>query len=167
MARWRLLNGSRSTLITPTWLATFEALHSATTARELWAVLLSWHGIRPSTVWEEPFGLFMRFHRHDSADAIVTAALLCTDHRWRTASHHLVHRIGDASVLTARDVETLAEQFLTDTFDVEVVDPPSIAASQGRVPDDPPAVDRLPPDLASAAPLGRVADCAASSGALA
>ena len=80
----------------------------------------------------------MRFHRHDSTDAVVTAALLCTDHRWRRGSHHLVHRLGDAGVLTARDVEALAEQFLSETLDIEVVDDSSITGGSGRLPDDSP-----------------------------
>ena len=52
-------------------------------------MLLEWHGIRGSSVWEEPYLLFMRFHRHDSTNADMTAALLCTDLRWRNAARLL------------------------------------------------------------------------------
>jgi hypothetical protein len=111
----------RTTVITPTWIETFEELHNATTAPELWGVLVSWHGIRSSSVWEEPFALLARFHRDNPAHADVTAALLCTDHRWGKASHHLIHRICDSGLLTAPQIGELAEWFLGETFEIEVV----------------------------------------------
>jgi hypothetical protein len=128
----------RSSAITPSWWQTFEALHSAVTVDELWAVLLAWHGIRSSTMWEEPFAVFMRFHRNDPTDAVVTAALLLTDHRWRTASHHLVQQIGDAGVLTEDDLEALADAFLAQRFDIEVVHARRRATRRGRRSNDPP-----------------------------
>ncbi len=120
---------TRTTVITPTWSETFQELHSATTPPELWDVLVSWHGIRSSSVWEEPFVLFTRFHRDDATDAVVTAALLCTDHRWGKASHHLIHHICDSGLLAAPQVDELAEWFLLDTFEIEITlgpDPSSV-----------------------------------------
>lgn len=111
--------------LTPTWLETFEELHSAATVDELWGVLVSWHGIRSSSVWEEPYGLFCRFHRDDSEGAGVTAALLCTDHRWRRAAHHLILRLTESGLLAEPALDELAEWFLTETFDVELVPPPA------------------------------------------
>ena len=108
-------------MITPTWVETFQELHSATTAPELWGVLVSWHGIRSSSAWEEPFVLFTRLHRDDAADAVVTAALLCTDHRWGKASHHVIQHICDSGVLAAPQIDELAEWFLLDTFEIEVM----------------------------------------------
>ena len=69
------MSGDETIVITPTWIEVFQELHSTTTAPELWDVLVSWHGIRSSSVWEEPFILYTRFHRDDARDAIVTAAL--------------------------------------------------------------------------------------------
>jgi hypothetical protein len=106
--------------ITPSWAETFLALQSARTAEELWAVLLAWHGIRASSMWEEPLMLFLRFHRDQAMDAEVTAALLCTDYRWRKASHHLVERIVTSGVLSAGQIEVLAEWFLEEAFEVDV-----------------------------------------------
>jgi hypothetical protein len=112
---------TRTIVITPTWIETFQELHSATTAPELWGVLVSWHGIRSSSVWEEPFILFTRFHRDDATDAIVTAALLCTDHRWGKASHHLIHHICDSGLLAAPQIDELAEWFLLETFEIAIM----------------------------------------------
>jgi hypothetical protein len=107
-------------LIGPTWLETFEDLHRASTVAELWSVLLSWHGMRSSTQWEEPYVLFRRFHAAEPEGAIVTAALLCTDHRWRKAIHHLIVRIVESGVLTRADEQQIAEWFVAgDGFAVE------------------------------------------------
>ncbi len=134
-----------TTVITPTWIETFQELHSATTARELWGVLVSWHGIRSSSAWEEPFVLFTRFHRDDGADAVVTAALLCTDHRWGKASRHLIQHICASGVLAAPQIDELAEWFLLETFEIEIMlgpDPNGVElpaprhASGGRIAPD-------------------------------
>jgi hypothetical protein len=92
----------------PTWFETFEDLYRASTVAELWSVLLSWHGMRSSTQWEEPYVLFRRFHAAEPEGAIVTAALLCTDHRWRKASHHLIVRIVESGVFTRADEQQIA-----------------------------------------------------------
>ena len=109
-----------------TWAETFEDLHSASTVEELWAVLIAWHGIRSSSVWDEPYLLFMRFHRHDSTNADLTAALLCTDHRWRKAAHHLIDRLTDAEVLDEDQLDKLADWFAGEAFEIQV------EASDGR-----------------------------------
>jgi hypothetical protein len=67
-----------------------------------------------------PFMLLSRFHRDQSLDAEVTAALLCTDYRWRKASHHLVERIVASGVLDPRQIGALADWFLEDVFEIEV-----------------------------------------------
>ena len=108
-------------MITPTWVETFQELHSATTAPALWGVLVSWHGIRSSSAWEEPFVLFTRLHRDDAADAVVTAALLCTDHRWGKASYHVIQHICTSGVLAAPQIDELAEWFLVETFEIEIM----------------------------------------------
>jgi hypothetical protein len=60
----------------PGWLDTFHHdLHAASSVEELWGVLLSWHGIRSSTQWEEPYALFRRFHAEEPSGAVLTAAL--------------------------------------------------------------------------------------------
>ena len=79
--------------LTPNWAETLHHLQSASTVEELWRILLDWHGIRSSSSWEEPYLLFMRFHRQDSTNAEVTAVLLCTDYRWRKASQHLIDHL--------------------------------------------------------------------------
>lgn len=124
------------------WLVTFHDLHAASSVEELWSVLLSWHGIRSSTPWEEPYVLFRRFHAEEPAGAVVTAALLCTDHRWRTASHHLIARIIDSGLLAAADELQLAEWFIAPTLGVEleaveiasVDEPVDLGASSVTVP---------------------------------
>jgi len=118
----------RST-ITPSWFETFAALHSARSVEDLWAVLLAWHGTRASAAWEEPHMLFMRFHRDQSLDAEVTAALLCTDQRWRNASHHVVERIVASGVLDSAQTEALADWFVDEVFEIDVGGEPSRAGS--------------------------------------
>lgn len=108
-------------MITPTWVETFQELHSATTAPALWGVLVSLHSIRSSLAWEEPLVLFTRFHRDDAADAVVTAALLCTDHRWGKASNHLIQHICTSGVVAAPQIDELAEWFLVETFEIEIM----------------------------------------------
>jgi hypothetical protein len=104
----------------PGWLDTFHDLHAASSVEELWGVLLSWHGIRSSTQWEEPYVLFRRFHAEEPSGAVITAALLCTDHRWRKASHHLIARIIDSGLLAAADEVQLAEWFTAPVLGVEL-----------------------------------------------
>jgi hypothetical protein len=108
----------RSRSLSPSWVQTFEDLQSASTVEELWPVLLEWHGIRGSSVWEEPYTLFMRFHRNDSTDADMTAALLCTDYRWRNAAHHLIVRLTDSGVLDSEQLDDLADWFSGEAFEI-------------------------------------------------
>jgi hypothetical protein len=135
----------------PTWQETFLDLHSASTLDELWNTLLAWHGIGSSTQWEEPFILFRRFHAHDPDGAVVTAGLLCTDHRWRKASHHLVVRLVESGVLTDADQHQLAEWFVAASLAVQIeaqtVDGPEVVLAgepHGRDVDQPPRADGEP-----------------------
>ena len=64
--------------------------------------------------------LFRRFHAEAPAGAVVTAALLCTDHRWRKASHHLIAWIVDLGLLARADEVQLAEWFTAPTLGVEL-----------------------------------------------
>lgn len=107
-------------LTAPGWLDTTHDLHAASSVEELWGVLLSWHGIRSSTQWEEPYVLFRRFHAEEPAGAGITVALLCTDHRWRRASHHLIARLIDSGLLAAAAEFQLAKWFTAPTFGVEL-----------------------------------------------
>ncbi len=104
----------------PNWIETFEDLHSASTVEELWGVLLAWHGIRSSSVWDEPYLLFIRFHRHDSTNADVTTALLCSDHRWRNAAHHLIDRLTASDVLDDEQLDRLADWFTGEAFELQL-----------------------------------------------
>lgn len=98
-------------MIVPSWQQTMIDLHEAQTPEELWIVLLVPHGIRSSSVWEEPYLLFRRFHLEDPSDAATTALLLCTDYRWRKATHHLVHELADSGLLDEHALDQLAEWF--------------------------------------------------------
>ncbi len=98
-------------MIYPSWQDTFVALHGATTTDELWAVLIAPHGIKSSTAWEEAFVLFRRFHNDNGEGAVVTALLLCTDHRWRKAAHLLIQRLAASGLLSDEDLDALAAEF--------------------------------------------------------
>ena len=105
---------------TSSWVETFVDLHSAATVEQLWSVLLGWHGIRGSAAWDEPYLLFRKFHRDEPTDAEVTAALLCTDHRWRNASHRLIDHLAEPGLLSAAQLDMLADWFTRDAFEIEV-----------------------------------------------
>lgn len=107
-------------MIVPSWQETFLDLHEAQTPEELWIVLLVPHGIRSSSAWEEPYLLFRRFHLEDPTDAATTALLLCTDHRWRKATHHLVHELEESGLLEEQALDLLATWFLAIDLDVKV-----------------------------------------------
>ena len=83
-------------------------------------MLLEWHGARGSSAWEEPYLLFIRFHRHDSTNADMTAALLCTDYRWRNAAHHLIARLTASGVLDGGQLDELADWFSTEAFEISL-----------------------------------------------
>lgn len=90
-------------MIVPSWDETLLDLHRAETVVELWSVLVVWHGIRSCAAWEEPYALFRRFHESEPNGAVVTAALLCTDHRFlRRSTVSLVDRFGGFGLGTAR-----------------------------------------------------------------
>ncbi|MDH4075252.1 MAG: hypothetical protein OEW29_04880, partial [Acidimicrobiia bacterium] len=99
-------------MISPSWQDAFLALHSARTVEELWALLITPHGIKSSTAWDEALILFRRFHADDADGALITALLLCTDHRWRKAAHHLIHRLADPDLLSAEDLDVLATELV-------------------------------------------------------
>jgi hypothetical protein len=128
-------------MIIPTWQETFVELQRASTVDELWKVLLAWHGIGSSSVWEEPFILFRRFHADDPDGAAVTAALLCTDHRWRKASHHLVVRLVESGGLSDADQHQLAEWFVAASLGIEIAaetfDAPDVVLAGERLADGP------------------------------
>lgn len=107
----------------PSWGETLHDLQSASSAEELWGVLLAPHGIRTSSIWEEPYLLFMRLHRHHSTDADMTAALLCTDYRWRNASHHLIDRLASSGVLNDDRLDALADWFSGEAFEISIETP--------------------------------------------
>lgn len=104
----------------PSWQETFLHLHEAPTPEELWTVLLVPHGIRSSSAWEEPYLLFRSFHLEDPTDAATTALLLCTDYRWRKATHHLIHELDKSGLLDEHALDLLATWFLATDLDVKV-----------------------------------------------
>ena len=107
-------------MIAPSWQETLGRLHSADTVGELWAVLIGWHGFRSTAQWDEPYALFCRFHEHDRDGAVITAALLCTDHRWRRAAHRLIEHLAGSGLLDGPDLDQLADWFLGEELLVAV-----------------------------------------------
>ena len=60
----------------------------------------------------EPWCLFQHFHKDTPEGAVVTAALLVTDRRWRNASGHLMRRIDESGLVPPGDLDILAQTFL-------------------------------------------------------
>lgn len=108
-----------SAVIGPSWQESFFDLREAATPEELWAVLLVPHGYRSSSVWSEPYALFRRLHEDDRTDAVTTALLLCTDYRWRKATHHLIHELEESDLLAEQALDLLAECFLASDIEVD------------------------------------------------
>jgi hypothetical protein len=61
------------------------------------------------------------FEELHPADAEVTAALLCTDHRWARASHRLIHHVCDSGLLSVPQLDELADWFLLKSLEIEVM----------------------------------------------
>src|SRR5438045_1056131 len=102
---------------------TFHDLQSAATVEALWGVLVAWHGIRGSSGWDEPYRLFMRFHRHDSTNSEVTAVLLCTDYRWRNANRILIDHLAVSGVLDDERLDALADWFGGEACEISIEAP--------------------------------------------
>jgi hypothetical protein len=83
-------------------------------------VLLVPHGIRTSSAWDEPYLLFRHFHLDDPNGAATTALLLCTDHRWRRATHRLVHELAESGLLDEPALDQLAAWFVAADLEVLV-----------------------------------------------
>jgi hypothetical protein len=107
-------------MISPTWEETLLELHRAETVAELWTVLLAPHGIRGSALWEEPLGLFRKFHENETDGVALTAALLCTDYRWRKGARLVVEQLATSGLLDGDALDELAEWFLRDELAVSV-----------------------------------------------
>jgi hypothetical protein len=107
-------------MVSPTWEETLLELHRAETVPELWMVLITPHGLRGSALWEEPIGLFRMFHEHDTDGVAMTAALLCTDYRWRKGARLVVEQLVASGLLDAAMLDELAEWFLRDKLVVSV-----------------------------------------------
>lgn len=107
-------------MIAPSWHETLFELHRAESREELWAVLVLPHGIRSTAAWEEPYSLFSRLHEHDAEGAVTTAALLCTDHRWRKGARLLVEHLASSGLIKASGLDRLGEWFLLDMLLVSV-----------------------------------------------
>lgn len=107
-------------MIVPSWQETFLDLHEAQSPEELWIVLLVPHGIRSSSAWEEPYLLFRHFHLEDPTDAASTALLLCTDYRWRKATHHLIHELDESGLLDEHALDQLADWFVAADLEVKL-----------------------------------------------
>jgi hypothetical protein len=120
----------------PSWQETMVELHRAESVEQLWMVLVTPHGIRSSAMWEEPYGLFRHFHENDPKNSEMTAALLCTDHRWRRGTHLLIEHLTRSGLLSDTAMDQMARWFLEDdlvvTAELDVdEDTPPLDASDG------------------------------------
>jgi hypothetical protein len=60
--------------------------------------------------------LFRLFHADDSEHAATTAALLCTDHRWRKGVNRLIGQLAGSEVLDDGALDQLSNWFLGDAL---------------------------------------------------
>jgi hypothetical protein len=88
------------------------ALGRAPTADALHRVLVLSRPVRQSTDTMEPLWLLHRISETEPEEALTTAFLLLTDHRWRKGVSQLVRRIEDSGCIDKTDLDELAESFL-------------------------------------------------------
>lgn len=128
------------------------AIASAATAEDLWRHLLAYPTLRAEREDFEAIVVFRRLHKEDTRDAARTAALLCTDHRWRNAAMRLIVHIDATELLATSELDDLAGAFFGDDFYRWTLPRPwlhdgTIHAPAGRR-DDTFVVERLiPPSL--------------------
>lgn len=87
-------------------------LWTAPNADALHRVLVTHAPIRGSADAFEPFALLSKHHESEPETSLVTATLLLTDRRWRHGVGQLVRRIAESDILSADELDFLAETFL-------------------------------------------------------
>lgn len=90
------------------------AIARATTPENLWRHLLAYPTLRAERDDFEAIVVFRRLHKEETRDAARTAALLCTDYRWRNAAMRLIVHIEATEALTTGELDDLADAFLWD-----------------------------------------------------
>lgn len=88
------------------------ALGGAPTADALHRVLVLSRPVRQSTDTMEPLWLLRRIAETEPEEALTTAFLLLTDHRWRKGVSQLIRRIEESGCIDETDLDELAESFL-------------------------------------------------------
>ena len=94
------------------WFQTMFDLSQTTSPVELWTALLIPHGADTSWEASEPYALFRRMYVVDSTYVLITALLLCTDHRWRGAAYRLIRQLSGSGMLDEHDLIRLSEWFM-------------------------------------------------------
>jgi hypothetical protein len=90
------------------------ALCGAATPAALWRYLVTTSTLRAELNDFEAIVAFKRLHSQGAPGALRTAALLCTDPRWRRCTTTLVARVEESGILCARELDELAAGFLWD-----------------------------------------------------
>lgn len=90
------------------------AIATAATPENLWRHLLAYPTLRSERDDFEAIVVFRRLHKEDTGDAARTAALLCTDHRWRNAALRLIVHIDATGLLATSELDDLADAFMLD-----------------------------------------------------
>lgn len=96
----------------PSPLEDTAAIVTAATPDELWRWLVLHPHLRAFFNPFEAVVAWRSLHRDRPDGALQTAALLCTDHRWRRVTTPLVAAIEDSGLLTDSDLDELAAGFL-------------------------------------------------------
>lgn len=128
------------------------AIARAATPEDLWRHLLAYPTLRAERDDSEAIEVFQRLHNDETRDVARTAALLCTDHRWRNAAMTLIVHIEATGLLATVELDDLADAFLRDdlyrwTLPSSWLYDGTIHAPAGRH-DDTVVVERLiPPSL--------------------
>jgi hypothetical protein len=95
-------------------LEDLAAICGAETPEELWLYLAATPTLRAFPHDFDAVAAFTTLHGDGTPEAVRTAGLLCTDLRWRRCTTTLIGRVEDSGILTASELDELAEGWLWD-----------------------------------------------------
>src|SRR5437016_280602 len=95
-------------------LEDLAAICSASHPEQLWRHLVGYPTLQAHFNDFDAVVAFKALHADGATGAERTAALLCTDPRWRRVTATLIVRIEESGLVTAAQLDALADEFLRD-----------------------------------------------------
>jgi hypothetical protein len=100
-------------MITRSQLDDWAAISSVDSPDQLWHYLATHPTLRAMREGSQALSVFRRLHKAGTAPgALATAALLCTDPRWRRVTAPMIVNIEETGILREAELDELADGFL-------------------------------------------------------